>query len=123
MQVDQAVKHHAAPDFWEAFGLLDPAIQNAAKSAFALMKSDPRHPSIRLKKTGRYWSARIGRNYSGRRGRSGRWAALDLDRPARSLPAKNRHVRILLGAQGDHRVDARRTARGHQTPDQRDRRE
>jgi hypothetical protein len=24
------------------------------------MKSDPRHPSIRLKKTGSYWSARVG---------------------------------------------------------------
>ena len=57
------MKHHAAPDFWEAFGLLDPATQNAARSAFALMKSDPHHPSIRLKKTGRYWSARIGRNF------------------------------------------------------------
>jgi hypothetical protein len=57
------VNHHAAPDFWEAFGSLDPATQKAARNAFALMKSDPRHPSIHLKKAGRYWSARIGRNY------------------------------------------------------------
>ena len=57
------MKHHAAPGFWEAFGSLEPAIQKAARNAFALMKSDPRHPGIRLKKTGRYWSARIGRNY------------------------------------------------------------
>jgi len=55
--------HHAAPAFGEAFGSLDPAIQKAARAAFDLMKSDPRHPSVRLKKTGRYWSARAGRNH------------------------------------------------------------
>ena len=27
------------------------------------MKSDPRHPGVRLKKTGRYWSARAGRSH------------------------------------------------------------
>jgi hypothetical protein len=54
------LKHHAAPEFWEAFGSLDPAIQKAAKAAFNLMKSDPRHPSVRLKKTGRReWDAVI----------------------------------------------------------------
>ena len=27
------------------------------------MKADPRHPSIQLKKVGRFWSARIGDSY------------------------------------------------------------
>jgi len=27
------------------------------------MSSDPQHPSVRLKKAGRHWSARIGRSY------------------------------------------------------------
>ncbi|MGB7760899.1 MAG: hypothetical protein WBL61_13780 [Bryobacteraceae bacterium] len=27
------------------------------------MKNDPRHPSVRLKKAGRFWSARIGRGH------------------------------------------------------------
>ena len=57
------MKHFAAPAFWEAFGSLDPATQKAARNAFGLMKSDPRHPSVRLKKTGRYWSARAGRGH------------------------------------------------------------
>jgi hypothetical protein len=45
------VRHHAAPAFWEAFGALDP---HEGRSAA---------PSVRLKKTGRYWSARIGRRH------------------------------------------------------------
>jgi hypothetical protein len=57
------LKHYAAPSFWEAFDALDAAAQRAARSAFSLMKSDPRHPSIRLKKAGRYWSARAGRSH------------------------------------------------------------
>jgi hypothetical protein len=57
------LKHHAAPAFWEAFGSLDPAIQKTARAAFDLMKREPRHPSLRLKKTGRYWSARVGRSH------------------------------------------------------------
>ena len=57
------MKHHAAPAFWEAFGSLDPAVQKAARAAFELVKSDPRHPSLRLTKTGRYWSARVGRSH------------------------------------------------------------
>jgi len=57
------LKHYAASAFWEAFGSLDPAIQKTARSAFNLMKSDPRHASVRLKKVGRYWSARVGRSH------------------------------------------------------------
>jgi hypothetical protein len=44
------LKHYAAPGFWEAFDSLDPGIQKAARGAFHLMKSDPRHPGVRLKK-------------------------------------------------------------------------
>jgi hypothetical protein len=57
------LKHYAAPAFWEAFRSLDPATQKAARSAFDLMKCDPRHPGVRPKRTGRYWSARVGRSH------------------------------------------------------------
>jgi hypothetical protein len=57
------LNHFAAPAFWEAFGSLDPDAQKAARTAFSLMKSDPRHPGVRLKKTGRFWSARAGRSH------------------------------------------------------------
>ena len=57
------MKHYASPAFWEAFGSLDPAVQKAARNAFELIKSDPRHASVRLKKAGRFWSARVGRSH------------------------------------------------------------
>lgn len=38
-------------------------MQELADKNFALLKSDPRHPSVRLKKVGNIWSARIGLRY------------------------------------------------------------
>jgi hypothetical protein len=40
--------------------LLDADVQKLADRAFALLKANPRHPSLHLKKAGRYWSARVG---------------------------------------------------------------
>jgi hypothetical protein len=34
-----------------------------ADRSFLLLKADPRHPSIRLKRVGAVWSARIGLHY------------------------------------------------------------
>ena len=34
-----------------------------ARSNFELLKSNPRHPSLRFKKTGQYWSVRVGLAY------------------------------------------------------------
>jgi hypothetical protein len=36
------------------------AIQKLADKNFEIMKANPRHPSIRLKNAGIFWSARIG---------------------------------------------------------------
>jgi hypothetical protein len=38
-------------------------VQKLADQAYALLKDDPRHPSLRFKKVGRFWSARIGAHY------------------------------------------------------------
>jgi len=38
-------------------------VQQFADGCFDLLKADPRHPSLHLKKVGRYWSARVGRHY------------------------------------------------------------
>jgi hypothetical protein len=35
-------------------------VQTLADRAFALLKADPRHPSLHIKKVGRFWSARVG---------------------------------------------------------------
>jgi hypothetical protein len=37
--------------------------QQLADRAFELLKRDPHHPSLHLKKVGRYWSARVGMHY------------------------------------------------------------
>ena len=55
--------HHAAPDFWRYYRNLAPDIQALADKAFALLKADPRHPSLQFKKAGRFWSVRIGLHY------------------------------------------------------------
>jgi len=57
------LKHHASPDFWTCYGALPEDIQKLADQAYEHLKQDPRYPSVRLKKAGRFWSARVGANY------------------------------------------------------------
>lgn len=54
------MRHFASSGFWKAYRDLPPATRDAADTAYALLKSDPHHPSLRLKRVGAYWSARIG---------------------------------------------------------------
>lgn len=54
------MKHATTPSFWESFHALPPDIRKRAESAFALLKKDPRHPSLHFKKVRRYFSARVG---------------------------------------------------------------
>jgi len=44
-------------------GPLPEAIQKLADKNFEIMKANSRHPSIHLKKTGIFWSARVGIQY------------------------------------------------------------
>lgn len=57
------MRHFASPAFWEAYGKLPVAVRELADQNYALLKQDPRHPSLRLKKVGRYWSVRVGLRY------------------------------------------------------------
>ena len=57
------MNHLAEPEFWACYRRLPPEVRDLADRCFALMRADPRHPSIRLKKVGDYWSARIGLHY------------------------------------------------------------
>jgi hypothetical protein len=38
-------------------------IQKLADQAYERLKQDPRYPSLRFKKVGGFWSARVGGNY------------------------------------------------------------
>ena len=58
-----ALKHFADPDFWFYYRQLPEEIRVLADKNFDLLKSDPRHPSVRLKKVGSLYSARLGLHY------------------------------------------------------------
>jgi hypothetical protein len=45
------------------FNRLPEQVQRAAKKNFELLKSDPQHPSLHLKKIGDMWSVRAGLQY------------------------------------------------------------
>jgi hypothetical protein len=53
------VTRHADPAFWKAYEALPASTREAADKSFALLKSDPTHPSLQLKKVGDYWSVRV----------------------------------------------------------------
>ncbi|MFH1563232.1 MAG: hypothetical protein ABIF11_07455 [Nitrospirota bacterium] len=57
------MKHFANPSFWVCYGQLPVSVQNLADKNFELLKTNPRHLSLHLKKVGKYWSARVGRKY------------------------------------------------------------
>lgn len=57
------MRHFASPAFWAAYESLPQPVRELADKNFALLKSDPRHPSVQLKKVGRFWSARVGLRY------------------------------------------------------------
>ncbi|AWL96443.1 ParE family toxin-like protein [Bradyrhizobium ottawaense] len=57
------MKHAASPRFWKAYAALHANVRKLADANFALLKSDPTHPSLQFKKVGRFWSARVGLRY------------------------------------------------------------
>lgn len=56
------MNHIADPDFWKCYSKLSKRDQKLADKSFALLKSDPKHPSLHFKNAGKYWSARVGIN-------------------------------------------------------------
>lgn len=54
------MKHHATPDFWACYRRLPEDVRRTADKGFGLLKENPRHGSLRLKKVGELWSVRVG---------------------------------------------------------------
>jgi len=48
------MKHLAGPSFWQLYERLSDSIQELADKNFELLKADPNHPSLHLKKAGKY---------------------------------------------------------------------
>jgi len=57
------MRHFASPAFWEAYAKLPENVRALADKNYELLKENPQHPSLHFKKTGRYWSARVGLRY------------------------------------------------------------
>ena len=57
------MRHFATSEFWWHYRNLPQKIQRLADRNFGFIERDPRHPSLRLKKVGIYWSARVGIGY------------------------------------------------------------
>jgi hypothetical protein len=57
------LNHYASPEFWFHYRQLPDHIRQWADKNFTLLKADPRHPSVHLKKIGNFWSARVGLRY------------------------------------------------------------
>lgn len=55
--------HKATATFWRSYHDLPDSVRTLADKNFALLKENPRHPSLRFKKTGELWSARVGSDY------------------------------------------------------------
>ena len=57
------MKHFASPEFWGLYKALPQFVQELADKYYLLLKNDPHHPSLHLKKAGRFWSVRVGLHY------------------------------------------------------------
>lgn len=62
------MEHRATEGFWRAYQSLPLEIRNHADKQFALLKSNPQHPSLQFKKVGEsrgheVWSARVTLSY------------------------------------------------------------
>jgi hypothetical protein len=57
------MKHFATPEFWFHYRRLPADVQQLADKNFELLRQDPRHPSLSLKKIGVFWAARVGLRY------------------------------------------------------------
>jgi hypothetical protein len=57
------MNHRATPRFWSCYRQLPVEVQQLADRSYEMLRSDPRHPSLYLKKIGALWSVRVGLHY------------------------------------------------------------
>jgi hypothetical protein len=50
------MRHFASRTFWQAYEGLPQNVRILADKNYALLKDNPRHPSLQLKKVGEFWS-------------------------------------------------------------------
>ena len=50
--------HRTTPRFWRCYDALPDATRAAADRSYELLKTNSSHPSLHLKKVGKFWSVR-----------------------------------------------------------------
>ncbi len=55
--------HFATPEFWFYYRQLPEEVRNLADKNFGLLRNNYSHPSLRFKRIGAFWSARVGLQY------------------------------------------------------------
>ena len=57
------MSNRATSRFWRCYKGLPRDVQRLADRSYALLKTNPNHPSLHFKKAGQFWSARVGLHY------------------------------------------------------------
>ena len=57
------MRHYASTRFWALYSALPAGVRSVADKNYALLKADPRHPSLHFKRIGPLWSVRVGDGY------------------------------------------------------------
>jgi hypothetical protein len=57
------VRQQATPRFWRCYRQLPEQVQRSADRCYELLRHNPSHPSLQLKRVGRFWSVRVGLHY------------------------------------------------------------
>jgi hypothetical protein len=57
------LKHYTSSDFWGFYQRLPTEIQKLADKNYELLKNNPTHPSLKLKRIEELWSVRVGAHY------------------------------------------------------------
>jgi hypothetical protein len=53
------MRSRAVKSFWDGYNSLPADVQRLAIKQYRIWLQNPRHPSVRFKKVGNYWSARV----------------------------------------------------------------
>jgi hypothetical protein len=57
------LKHYTSSDFWQLYEKLPIEIRELADKNYQLLKENPHHPSLQLKRIEELWSVRVGLRY------------------------------------------------------------
>ena len=61
--MSSTLNHHTTSDFWAMYYQLPQKIQDLADKNYALLKENPRYPSLHFKKIDDLWSVRVSKQF------------------------------------------------------------